>query len=306
MGSVDGRAQSATARPFCTTRARTRKDDARRRIWCKGSRTYGSVWVPVGQEIHPAGGSGAALASDQVSLLQFFRRAELKALVPNYLFVRFSREEGTMLMTAVVYFLYFVVLLFFGLVPLLIWGVYVEEILIFRKRIKIKDCKQLIGKSLIEAQTGSIKYHNLATALNSAGLGCGIVAVFWGGTIDPRFLTLGIVIVLGSIIAFLVFEWVAAKYDKVIAQLAKEDAGVKQLEMRGKLDAVLVELKNLDLIRDYDAQVPSKLDAVLKKKFDLTGPTIKVDVDIPRLKHLELGPDKLIFIYHDKTTDDAQ
>jgi hypothetical protein len=78
--------------------------------------------------------------------------------------------------------------------------------------------KSLSGKPAVDKQIGSIENHNLATGLNSAGLGFGIVLVFYGGMFDERFLTVGVFVVLGSIVSFLVFEWVASKYDQLVAK----------------------------------------------------------------------------------------
>jgi hypothetical protein len=147
-------------------------------------------------------------------------------------------------MTALVYILYFLAFTIFGLIPGLIWGLYVENIFGYR----IEDRKNLSGKSLVEAQIGSIRFHNLATLLNSAGLGFGIIAVFWGGTIDPRFLDVGIVVVLGSIITFLVMEWVATKYDKLVSLLAQQLAQPKiEVDLKGvALDVRMPESLVLD------------------------------------------------------------
>jgi len=109
-------------------------------------------------------------------------------------------------MTAFVWFLGFVAFFVFIVIPALRWSSYFNN----RKNLEKLDP--------VDAQLGSIKHHNLATGLNSAGLGFGIVLVFYGGMFDERFLTVGVFVVLGSIVSFLVFEWVASKYDELVAK----------------------------------------------------------------------------------------
>jgi len=98
-------------------------------------------------------------------------------------------------------------------------------------------------RSLEKAQIGSIRNHNLATGLNSAGLGFGIIAVFYGSKFDERYLDVGVAVVLGSIITFLVYEWVAAKYDEQVARLGQAT--------EIKVDSLNVEMPE-SLILDRD------------------------------------------------------
>jgi hypothetical protein len=97
-------------------------------------------------------------------------------------------------------------------------------------------------KSAQDAQIGSIKNHNLATGLNSAGLGFGIIAVFYGSKFDERYLDVGVAVVLGSIITFLVYEWVAAKYDEQVAKIGQTAAKIEV----GDLNVMMPESLVLD------------------------------------------------------------
>ena len=72
---------------------------------------------------------------------------------------------------------------------------------------------------LIAAQKASVEHHYLATSLNAVGLGLGIFLVFFMASWGELFITLGMISVLLSIVAYVGFEWVAQSDDKEIAGL---------------------------------------------------------------------------------------
>jgi hypothetical protein len=74
-------------------------------------------------------------------------------------------------------------------------------------------------EDLEKAQKASVEHHYLSTSLNAVGLGLGIFLVFFMASWGELFITLGMIFVLLSIVAYVGFEWVAKYDDQEIARL---------------------------------------------------------------------------------------